>query len=304
MSHIFISYARKDNDIVSQVDTALRAKGYVVWRDVDDIRGSEDFEKAIRNGITSAAAVLVFWSANASASEWVNKEIALAVQRSTIPIYPIWLDDTLLPAALEKRNAILGFRDGFTQGITKLIEELPQDIRRQRQGFQFATPLQDHALHTPIEHTSLVSVPLLSSSYCKAAVVGEPTTVVQKPATVQLCLQFAQSRGLPFITGVYDYTQTRGTSFIGIHITGPDRPGEEYRLNNYNSAHWIDAVDTAYEAVIEISKQGKPTLEIYSIGPQALMFALGMKFYRFWHVQLYNFLSDGNYARVMEIMPE
>jgi hypothetical protein len=307
MAHIFISYSRKDNDVVSKVDSALRAKGYVVWRDVDAIRGSEDFEKAIQLGINTASVVIIFWSANSSQSEWVKKELHLALQRqNNIPIFPVWLDKTPLLAELEKINAIRSFQDDFDSGITELLGQLPQNIRRERQGFKFDIPLNDQPLKTEIDGTALVSVPFLNSSYCKVAIVGEPTTIIQKPSAIQLCLQFTQSRGLPFISGVYEHIQKRGEGrpFIGLHVMGPDRPGEEYRLNNHNNAHWIDAVDTTYEAVIEISKRGKPIVEVYSIGPQVFTFALGMKFYRFWQVQLYNFIKDGEYARILEIMPE
>ena len=307
MSHVFFSYSRKNTGTVSKIVERLRGSGFVLWQDITDIPGGANWQMAIQAGLEQAVSVIVAWSEQAAASEWVREEIQLALAKHKT-IVPVQLDTTPLSDDLTLYNAIPMF--DFDSGIERLIAALPPELRRERLGFQMEAKLGDHPSATQMPGSDLVAVPLLRSSYCRAAVVGLPETPVGKPAEIHLCLQFSQPRDGSFVLDVYNTYLTEKNDerppFVALLITGPENASAMYRLNDRNPAHWIDAVDTTYEAVIELSRGGKPLLKYFTLGPQILAFAVGMKFYRFWHVQLYNFsggVGADRYTRVMEILP-
>ena len=73
MSDVFISYARSDEAAAVRIAEALRSRGYQVWRD-DEIPGHGAYGRVIEENLTSARAVLVVWSAEATQSDWVRAE--------------------------------------------------------------------------------------------------------------------------------------------------------------------------------------------------------------------------------------
>lgn len=53
MPNLFLSYSRKDLPVVQQLEQALQANSHSVWRDVESIRGGEQWPKAIGEGIAA-----------------------------------------------------------------------------------------------------------------------------------------------------------------------------------------------------------------------------------------------------------
>ncbi len=105
---VFVSYARKDSDRIRRAVALLEAGGAQVFRDIDDIDFGDDWEEVITRQLQECERVMVFWSANAKESEWVNKEytIALAQQKRMVPVL---LDDTPLPPELSRYHALTDF---------------------------------------------------------------------------------------------------------------------------------------------------------------------------------------------------
>jgi adenylate cyclase len=73
MSDIFISYARSTESQAKQIADALRSLGYKVWRD-DEIPAHRSFAEVIEERLSASKAVVVVWSAEATASQWVCSE--------------------------------------------------------------------------------------------------------------------------------------------------------------------------------------------------------------------------------------
>ena len=73
MSDIFISYARSTARQAGQIDQALTALGYRVWRD-DALPAHRAYAEVIEERLKDAKAVLVVWSAAATRSQWVRSE--------------------------------------------------------------------------------------------------------------------------------------------------------------------------------------------------------------------------------------
>ncbi len=76
-SDIFVSYTQTNEGRAEQLVTCLRQMGYVVYWDRELVAG-RTFTGALLGEVDRAAAVVVLWSADAPASEWVRKEAAVA----------------------------------------------------------------------------------------------------------------------------------------------------------------------------------------------------------------------------------
>ena len=77
MTEVFISYARSTDAGADRVEEALKALGYQVWRD-DQLPAHRAFTDVIDEHLRAAKAVLVLWSKDAAASQWVRAEADVA----------------------------------------------------------------------------------------------------------------------------------------------------------------------------------------------------------------------------------
>lgn len=92
MSHIFISYARKDANFVQMLRVDLEKNNISYWIDTESLSlGTFSWEKAIRKAIVESYAVLWIVSPASFDSAYVRDEIAIAKMYNTI-IYPLWVD--------------------------------------------------------------------------------------------------------------------------------------------------------------------------------------------------------------------
>jgi hypothetical protein len=88
VSHVFLSYARRDQAFVDRLVTALEARGVNVWVDREDIPGGAAWESAIGEALAASSAVLVVLSPACATSEYVPRELSLA-EKYDRPIVPI-----------------------------------------------------------------------------------------------------------------------------------------------------------------------------------------------------------------------
>jgi hypothetical protein len=102
---VFISYSRADSTVVTLAARLLRAGGAIVFQDVVDIEFGAKWQEVLMTAISKCERVLVFWSAAAAASQWVEHEwrTALAAGKSIVPML---LDKTPLPSELAVFNAM------------------------------------------------------------------------------------------------------------------------------------------------------------------------------------------------------
>ena len=84
MAHVFISYARSDEDLAADIADGLREAGYEVWRD-DELPAHRAYAEVIEERIKGASAVVVLWSAEACKSQWVRAEADTARSSLTRP---------------------------------------------------------------------------------------------------------------------------------------------------------------------------------------------------------------------------
>jgi len=103
---VFISYSRRDSELVTPVVSLLRSLPFPVFRDVDGILPGQRWEDRLIDELSAASHVLVFWCDHAAASEWVDLEADLAAEDASKVVVPVLLDDTPLPPELADRQAV------------------------------------------------------------------------------------------------------------------------------------------------------------------------------------------------------
>jgi hypothetical protein len=93
MNHdVFISYSRKDSEIVNQICALLKENDIKFWIDKDGIYSGGRFKEVIVDAIETTKVVLFVSSENSNRSPNVVKEINIAALNDKI-IVPLKLDE-------------------------------------------------------------------------------------------------------------------------------------------------------------------------------------------------------------------
>jgi hypothetical protein len=135
----FLSHSSIDKTIVVAVQKGLEAES--TWLDRAEIEWGDLFLEKITEGITSATDFVLFWSKNASRSEWVRLEVNMAfiqaLRRKAIRLRVVVLDDTPLPLYLEPYQAfsVIGSTSPVSDILQKLRVLLKQAPRAVRSRF-------------------------------------------------------------------------------------------------------------------------------------------------------------------------
>lgn len=99
MADVFLSYARSNADDAMRIAHCLRTTGYSVWYD-ESLPAHRAYTDVISEQLDAASAVLVLWSTQAAASQWVRSEANRA--RETGRLVQLRLDDTRLPMPFDQ----------------------------------------------------------------------------------------------------------------------------------------------------------------------------------------------------------
>ena len=126
---VFVSYAREDTRLVERLATALRGHGREVWIDTDDIRGTEEWERAVDAGIESSDAVAFVLSPAFVESEQCGRELEYAVQngKRLVPLLARDVDPADVTPELVRLNWI-AVRDADGTQVAAVEEALDTDL--------------------------------------------------------------------------------------------------------------------------------------------------------------------------------
>jgi len=101
---IFLSHNHRDKPLVRDFASLLRLSGADVWLDEWELEPGDSIPLKVDEGLTAMDTIIVCWSANAAASNWVRTEFASGLSRSladkSVRVIPATLDDTPLPTIL------------------------------------------------------------------------------------------------------------------------------------------------------------------------------------------------------------
>jgi hypothetical protein len=134
----FISYASEDRDEVLKRVQGIKATGTECFMDKMTFKPGEDWRSAIYCLIESSDVFYLFWSRRARASEWVQREIDLALEQQRVVkvkpvILPLPLESTAIVPPPEKLKH-MHFDD-------PMLDHL--DAQRYRQSLQQPSPQQN-----------------------------------------------------------------------------------------------------------------------------------------------------------------
>lgn len=127
MGQVFISYSRRDADVVESIVSELEAAGLDVWLDREDITPGKQWRKQIVEAIDTADAFVINLSPNSAASENVLKELNLAEEALDPFILPVMLSEMKVPDQMRYQLAGTQFVSYYLdskRGIRDLIAEI------------------------------------------------------------------------------------------------------------------------------------------------------------------------------------
>lgn len=163
MEHdIFISYSRRDTDLVDQFVRRFENEGFRVWIDRDGIESGDSFKRIIVRAIKESELLLFFSSESSNSSPWTTKEVSVAVHYGK-PIIPIKIDKTLYNEDVEFDLVNLDYVD-YTDPkmqepmMEKLVRTIKSKLPKRAEGEVQPNPslavekTQQHvaASHSPV----------------------------------------------------------------------------------------------------------------------------------------------------------
>lgn len=156
---IFISYSRRDEEIMRKIAFFLRDQGFKVWVDNEKlIPGTPAWEESIEIAIKNALAVIVILSPDSKNSEWVRREITYSDQFSK-RVFPILIkgtEEVSLPIRLVTRQYI-DLRQDEEAGLNALSSALRFYID-QKQTLEMKRPSVQKASAGSADPTPIASV--------------------------------------------------------------------------------------------------------------------------------------------------
>lgn len=121
---VFVSYSRKDSDIVNHICKIMEQRQIRYYRDTTEIPGGSFFFEELADAITDSYVFLYIGSKNSYNSIYTPKEISFAIAEKKNIIIPFLIDEEPLP-----RNLRLAFSDLNVRNIEEhKIETIVDDI--------------------------------------------------------------------------------------------------------------------------------------------------------------------------------
>jgi len=127
MGKVFISYSRRDTEVVKQIAAQLEAADIQVWFDTEDIKAGKQWRKQIVEGIDTAEAFILNLSPDSAASDNVLKELNLAEEALDPFVLPIMLKEMKIPDEMRYQLAgkqFIAYHLDQKRGVKDLIAEI------------------------------------------------------------------------------------------------------------------------------------------------------------------------------------
>jgi hypothetical protein len=141
---VFVSHSSKDKSQADTLCVALEGAGLRCWIAPRDIDPGRKWDESIMDGIASSRVVLLVHSANANASDDVEREIVHA-SNAELPVLPVRLEDVQLSKSMSYHLVQAQWLDAFPPPIDAhlaMVVEAVQELVRRPPGSTaaFATP--------------------------------------------------------------------------------------------------------------------------------------------------------------------
>ncbi len=133
MSSIFLSHNSKDKPFVRKLANDLRRKGHYAWIDEAEIKVGDSLIEKIEEGIEQTDFLGVIISSNSVDSEWVKREVRIALTQEIsgkkVKVLPILLEEVKIPIFLtDKKYADFTSDDKYNSSLKEIYDVLEQPI--------------------------------------------------------------------------------------------------------------------------------------------------------------------------------
>jgi TIR domain len=142
---MFLSYAHEDADLKDQLDLSLvalkRDERISIWQDTNNIKGGDEWNEKIKEGLQNADIILLLISPNFINSEYIwHNELPIAKQKheqGQTKVIPIFLRDvfadnmwfTMLQGYISLDKPIAAFKDyDRDTALKKVVQGISSDI--------------------------------------------------------------------------------------------------------------------------------------------------------------------------------
>jgi hypothetical protein len=164
VGHVFMSYSRRDEEVMRRIVTFLRNNGIKVWVDNERlIPGTPIWEAEIEKAIVGAGAIVVVLSPDAKDSVWVRRELSYTEQYEK-RIFPVLVRgnvDSSIPLRLItnqyidiQKNESIGLR-ALSTALRSYLEELEIAERKEREEEKIPTAVIKREPIPPVERVTL-----------------------------------------------------------------------------------------------------------------------------------------------------
>ncbi len=131
-SDVFISYSRRNAEIMRRVRADLRSKGLTVWTDDNLQPGTPSWKRAVEAAIRGARCMVVIMTPDSKESEWVEREINTA-RDVGVPIFPLLARGnrkSAIPFVLNSyQYADIRHEGDYRTAMLKFIEAIRSHLR-------------------------------------------------------------------------------------------------------------------------------------------------------------------------------
>ena len=132
MSNVFISHSWDDKRLARKLADTLQSFGVTVWLDEAEIKLGDSLIEKIIEGINEGDYVIALLSEKSSSSEWVRKELKVAmsqeIEGKRVKVLPILAQPCSLPDFLtDKLYADMSNPTAFRKALPKLLDRLNID---------------------------------------------------------------------------------------------------------------------------------------------------------------------------------
>jgi hypothetical protein len=103
----FISYSRANLPVVEVLKRSLDGRGLRAFLALADLRAGREWPPQLGRALQRSRMMVLCWSADAAASEWVLAEINYCLLAKK-PVLPWLLDSTPLPTTLQQTQGVAG----------------------------------------------------------------------------------------------------------------------------------------------------------------------------------------------------
>jgi formylglycine-generating enzyme required for sulfatase activity len=128
MADVFISYKREDRAVADALDRALTASGFSCWWDTSLVAG-EHFNEAIHRELAAARCVVVLWTKNSHASQWVQAEAIDGFNRRVLVAARLDDVDLQYPFGVVQTADMRGYRPGMDHpGVGEVVAGVAEKL--------------------------------------------------------------------------------------------------------------------------------------------------------------------------------